>query len=154
MALRKSKTKSINNMLTIVWEFACKIHPLNYPVTPHGTQTHIHMHPYAGIYVNYYFTTTVFQYWVITVTHYYYPPIFDSPESTCLLLHKQRPHSELFWSVFSRIWTEYGEIGSISPYSVRMRENTGHNNSEYKHFSRSVLFLWSVESELKCYPED
>ena len=29
-----------------------------------------------------------------------------------------------FWSVFSRIRTEYGEIRSISPYSVLMRENT------------------------------
>ena len=29
-----------------------------------------------------------------------------------------------FWSVFSRIRTEYGEILSISLYSVRMRENT------------------------------
>ena len=26
---------------------------------------------------------------------------------------------------FSRIWTEYGEILCISPYSVRMRENAG-----------------------------
>ena len=30
----------------------------------------------------------------------------------------------LFWSVFSRIRTEYGEIFRISPYSVRMWENT------------------------------
>ena len=29
-----------------------------------------------------------------------------------------------FWSVFSRIRTEYGEIRSISPHSIRMRENT------------------------------
>ena len=29
-----------------------------------------------------------------------------------------------FWSVFSRIRTEYEEILRISPYSVRMRENT------------------------------
>ena len=29
-----------------------------------------------------------------------------------------------FWSVFSLIRTEYGEILCISPYSVRMRENT------------------------------
>ena len=28
-------------------------------------------------------------------------------------------------SAFSRIWTEYGEIRSISPYSVRMQENAG-----------------------------
>ena len=29
-----------------------------------------------------------------------------------------------FWSVFSRIGTEYGERRRISPYLVRMRENT------------------------------
>ena len=28
-----------------------------------------------------------------------------------------------FWSTFFRIRTEYGEIRSISPYSVQMREN-------------------------------
>ena len=39
-------------------------------------------------------------------------------------LRKKCPYSELFWSVFSRIWTEYGEIFRISPYSVQMRENT------------------------------
>ena len=27
-----------------------------------------------------------------------------------------------FWSLFYRIWTEYGDLRSISPYSVRMRE--------------------------------
>ena len=29
-----------------------------------------------------------------------------------------------FWSVFSRIWTEYRDLLSISPYSVPLRENT------------------------------
>ena len=29
---------------------------------------------------------------------------------------------------------------SVSPYSVRMQKNVDHNNSEYGHFSRSVLF--------------
>ena len=38
-------------------------------------------------------------------------------------LHKKCPYSELFWSLFSRIRTEYAEIRSISPCSVRMREN-------------------------------
>ena len=47
------------------------------------------------------------------------------------------------WSVFSRIWTEYGEIRNISPFSVRMRENTHQNNSKYGHFSRSVIMLIS-----------
>ena len=47
------------------------------------------------------------------------------------------PYSELFWYVVSRILTEYGEIQSISPHSVRMRENTDQNNSEYGHFLRS-----------------
>ena len=39
-----------------------------------------------------------------------------------LTLREECPYSELFWSAFSRIWTEYGEILRISPYSVRMRE--------------------------------
>ena len=39
-------------------------------------------------------------------------------------LCKKCPYLELFCSVFSRIRTEYGEIRSISPYSVvQMREN-------------------------------
>ena len=42
-------------------------------------------------------------------------------------------------SVLSRIWTEYGEILRISPYSFQMRKNTDQNNSEYRHFSRSVF---------------
>ena len=47
------------------------------------------------------------------------------------------PYSELFWSVFFRIWTEYGETRSVSSYSFQMRENTDQNNYEYWHFSRS-----------------
>ena len=47
------------------------------------------------------------------------------------------PYSEFFWSVFSRIVTEYGEILTIPPYSVWMRENMDQKNSEDGHFSRS-----------------
>ena len=43
-----------------------------------------------------------------------------------------------FWSVFSRTRTEYREILRISPYSVRMRENTDQKNSEYGHVSSSA----------------
>ena len=53
-------------------------------------------------------------------------------------MHEECPYLELFWSVFSRIWTENGEIGSISSYSLRMRENTDQNNSKYGQFLRSV----------------
>ena len=53
-------------------------------------------------------------------------------------LRKKCPYSELFWSAFSRIRSEYGEILGISPYSVRVRENTDQNNSEYGHFLRST----------------
>ena len=52
-------------------------------------------------------------------------------------LCKKCPYSELFWSAFSCIWTKYGEIQSISPYSVWMQENTDQNNSEYWRFSSS-----------------
>ena len=52
-------------------------------------------------------------------------------------LHEKCPYSEFFWPVFSYTRTEYGEIRSISPYSVQMRENTDQKNSEYGHFWRS-----------------
>ena len=52
-------------------------------------------------------------------------------------MREKCPYSELFWSAFSRIRNEYGEILGISPYSVRMRENADQNNSEYGHFLRS-----------------
>ena len=54
-------------------------------------------------------------------------------------LRENCPYSEFFRSVFFRIRTEYGEIRSISPHSVRMRENTNQKNSEYEHFLRSRL---------------
>ena len=38
------------------------------------------------------------------------------------VVRKKCPCSELFWSGFSRIWIEYGEVQSISPYSVRLRK--------------------------------
>ena len=72
---------------------------------------------------------------------------FIGNTSVCFLttwrisLRENCPYSELFWSAFSRIWTEYGEVLHISPYSVRTQENANQNNSEYGRFLRSVLFL-------------
>ena len=60
-------------------------------------------------------------------------------------LPKKCPYSELFWSVFSRIRTEYGEIRSMSTNSVQMRENTDQNNSEYRPFSRSDFCFYIFE---------
>ena len=54
-------------------------------------------------------------------------------------LRKKSPYSELFWSVFSCIRTKYGDIHSIPPNSVRVREYTNQNNSEKGHILRSVL---------------
>ena len=53
-----------------------------------------------------------------------------------LSLRKKCPYPEFFWSVFSRIRTEYAEIRSISPYSVQMPENRHQENSKYRHFLR------------------
>ena len=65
---------------------------------------------------------------------------------------KMCPHSELFWSTFSRIRTQYGEIWSIFPYSVQIRTNAGQNNSEYGHFLRSdsilILRRYRMEGEM------
>ena len=54
----------------------------------------------------------------------------------CLKSVRIRSYFRIF--VFSRIWTEYGEILRISPYSVRMRKNADQNNSEYGHLSEWV----------------
>ena len=50
-------------------------------------------------------------------------------------------YSKFFWFVFSGIQTEYGEIQSISLYSVQIQENTDQENSEYGNFSRSANFM-------------
>ena len=42
----------------------------------------------------------------------------------------------------SRIRTKYGEIQSISTYSLRMRENADQNNSKYEHFLRSGSYAF------------
>ena len=52
-------------------------------------------------------------------------------------MRKKCPFSKFFWSVFSCIRTEYRDLQSKSPYSVRMRENTDQKNSEYGHFSHN-----------------
>ena len=44
-----------------------------------------------------------------------------------------------FWSVFSPIWTEYGDLRSKSPYSVQIREIRTRIYSEFGHFLSSVL---------------
>ena len=51
-------------------------------------------------------------------------------------LRKKCPYSELFWSVLSRIQTEYG---GISLYLVWMGENTDQSNSDYGLFLRSLV---------------
>ena len=53
------------------------------------------------------------------------------------ILREKCRYSEFFWSAFSCILTEYGEMRTISKYSVQMRKNVDQKNSEYWHFSRS-----------------
>ena len=55
-----------------------------------------------------------------------------------ILLREKCTYLELFWSAFSRIRIEYGEILRISLYLVRMRKNADQKSFEYGQFSRSV----------------
>ena len=52
-----------------------------------------------------------------------------------------------FWSVFSCIWTEYGEI--LSPFTVQMRGNADQKNSKYRYFSSSDIFKGTIAEEEK-----
>ena len=65
-----------------------------------------------------------------------------------LSLHKMCPYSEIFWSVFSRIRTEYGEIRSTSSYSVQMRGNMD-RNMDHMLFTVTFFFDESVLSMLE-----
>ena len=63
--------------------------------------------------------------------------------SGSLIRRKKCPYSEFFWSVFSRIQTEYFVYCILRlNTSVRMQENTDQRNSKYGHFSHSVIDLW------------
>ena len=57
--------------------------------------------------------------------------LIDSNSLHCVEIVQIRSN---FWSVFSHIRTEYGEIHRISPYSVRMRENT----------DQKLLRIWTL----------
>ena len=61
-----------------------------------------------------------------------------------MLLNTARNVSKygFFWSVFSCIRTKYGKIPGISPYSVRMRENT-----DQRKFRISTLFMQRKKSK-------
>ena len=56
-------------------------------------------------------------------------------------LRKKCLYSELFWSVLSRIRTEYREIQSISLHSIRMRENTPRITPNTDIFHAVVIIL-------------
>ena len=56
-----------------------------------------------------------------------------------------------FWSVFSRIQTKYGGLLGKSPYSVRMRENTGQKNFVVGQFSHSENTIKFSLCQCQCY---
>ena len=72
-------------------------------------------------------------------------------------LYENCPYSKFFWSVYSRIRTEYWGIRSISPYLVQMWKNTDQKNSDDGHFSRSAAlkfranFLKNLQKIVKFY---
>ena len=59
-------------------------------------------------------------------------------------------YSDFFWSIFSRIRIEYGEILSVFAvflvriffYLVRIRKNTDQKNSKYGHFHALITVLF------------
>lgn len=63
-----------------------------------------------------------------------------------MTLPKKFPKSEFFWSVFSPIWTKYGD------YVYKMLENVDQKYSEQVHFSRSV-FIFTGSTKLHLYTE-
>ena len=79
-----------------------------------------------------------------------HPTVCNMCPITEFFLVRIFPHSYWirFWSVFSHIRIEYGEIRSISSNSVRMRDQ---NNSEYGLFLRSVTGLWDYSNKMELW---
>ena len=47
-----------------------------------------------------------------------------------------------FWSIFSCIWTEYGDLQSKSPYSAQIKENTDQKKLRiWTLFTQCLLLL-------------
>ena len=67
--------------------------------------------------------------------------LFDVSSKHCVKSVQTR---SFFWSVFSLIWTEYGEIWSISRYSVQMRENT----------DQKKLRIWTHFTQWSCIKQE
>ena len=68
-------------------------------------------------------------------------------------------YSELFWSVFSHIWTEYGEIRPITLYSVGMPKNTDHktpNTDTFYAININQRFTWLpiLSNNIKYFKND
>ena len=63
------------------------------------------------------------------------------PSYSSVTLRKKLSYSELFWFVFSCIWTKYEVLRSKSWYSVWMWENKNQNNSKYGHFLYSLAHV-------------
>ena len=64
-----------------------------------------------------------------------------------------RSYSGPYFPAFGLNMDRYSVL-RISPYSVRMRENTDQNNSEYGHFLRSEYFSSHTEKSNKYFEFD
>ena len=64
-----------------------------------------------------------------------------------LTLHEKCLYSDFFWSAFSRIRTEHGDLLCKFPYLDRFRESTDQKNSEFEHLLQSV----SWEDFFHCF---
>ena len=67
-------------------------------------------------------------------------------------MHEKCPNTEIFWYVFSRIWTKYGDLFRKSPYSVQMQENTDQKKNPCLHTFHAVIckFQKTMLSNLRC----
>ena len=69
-----------------------------------------------------------------------------------ITLRKKCPCWELFWSLFSRMWTEYGEIRNIFLYSVRIRENADQSTGKSTGVTcLQVIVGTNISSSLNSY---
>ena len=62
-------------------------------------------------------------------------------------LREKCPNTGVFWSVFSHIWTEHGDLLRKLPYSVRMRGNADRKKTPLLD-TFHVVFVLSFVSDI------
>ena len=84
-----------------------------------------------------------------TTHHICFPDVLSRHDISPKSLLEKCPYSELFWSVFSSIWTEYGEIRSIQSKCGKIRTSITPNTDTFYAVNNAMKKRCELKNEDK-----